>query len=592
MHHFDLILTLTGGLAAALVCGYITYRLGLSPIVGYLIAGFAVGPHSAVFVANKELADQMAEIGVILLMFGVGLQFHLEELLKVRRVALPGAILQSAVATALGCVVAWQIGWDWKAGLVFGLAISVASTVVLMRVLADNNDLHTPAGHIAVGWLVVEDIFTVIVLVLMPVLFGAQQTGSGGVVLALFWAVIKIGFLIGFTFIAGGRVIPWLLGHVAASRSRELFTLTVLVLALGIAVGAAQLFGASMALGAFLAGMVVGRSEFSVRAVSEALTLRDAFAVLFFVSVGMLFSPMHLLEAPGVIVATLAIIMIGKPLTALVLVMLLGYPLRAALIVAVALAQIGEFSFILASLGGSLGIFPELGSQALVAAAIVSISLNPLIYRFNGYIESWARRRPRIWSLLGARLYEEDAGATLTSDQPPVQYRAIVVGYGPVGRTVARLLKASHIEPTIIEMNLDTVRRLRAEGISAVYGDVTHTETLKEAGAANAVSLILSTADMEGAGEVIKLARDLNPDLRVFARTNYLLEMEAVRKAGANAVFSGEGEVALSMTEFMLRQLGATGEQIDRERDRIREELFRGDSGAITDASEPTAGPG
>lgn len=574
MQHFDLIMTLTSGLAAALVLGYITHRLGLSPIVGYLLAGFALGPHSPGYVANKELADQMAEIGVILLMFGVGLQFHFEELFKVRRVALPGAVCQSLVATMLGCLLAIQIGWSWKAGLVFGLAVSVASTVVLLRVLVDNNDLHTPAGHIAVGWLVVEDIFTVLVLVLLPVIFTTTGNGPVAIVQSLLWAVGKIAFLIVFTFVVGGRLIPWLLGHVAASRSRELFTLTVLVLALGIAVGAAKLFGASMALGAFLAGMVVGRSEFSLRAVSEALTLRDAFAVLFFVSVGMLFNPIYVLSAPGVVAATLGIVMLGKPITAIAIVILLGYPLRVALIVAVALAQIGEFSFILSALGTSLGILPEEATHALVVAAIVSISMNPLIYRLNDRVESWARRRPAIWRWFGARLYEEDTGSGTGPERGPSHYRAIVVGYGPVGRTVSRLLRESNITPTIIEMNLDTVRQLREEGVHAIYGDVTHAETLKEAGAASAIALVISTADMRGSEEVIKLARELNPKITVYARANYLKEIAPLRAAGASAIFSGEGEVALSMTEFILRQLGATAEQVDRERDRIRTELF------------------
>src|SRR6516162_8812986 len=315
MHHLDLLLTLTGGLAAALVCGYLTHRLGLSPIVGYLLGGIAVGPYTPGFVANRPLAEQLAEVGVILLMFGVGLQFHLKELLAVRRVALPGAIVQSTLATVLGAVVARAFGWSWTAGIVFGLALSVASTVVLVRVLTDAHDLHTPTGHIAVGWLVVEDLFTVIVLVLLPALFG--ERGAGGLPLALLLTALKIGLLVAVTFVLGGRLIPWLLGRVAATGSRELFTLTVLVVALGIAVGSATLFGVSMALGAFLAGMVVGRSEFSLRAATEALPMRHAFAVLFFVSVGMLFDPSYLLTAPGVVLATLGIILLGKPLAAL-----------------------------------------------------------------------------------------------------------------------------------------------------------------------------------------------------------------------------------------------------------------------------------
>src|SRR4051794_28475561 len=297
MHaNIDLILTLTGSLAAALALGYVTQRLGLSPLVGYLLAGVVVGPSTPGFVADRHLAEQLAEVGVILLMFGVGLQFHFKELLAVRRIVVPGAVVQSLAATALGAVTGWAFGWGWSAGLVYGIAVSVASTVVLIRVLADHNDLHTQTGHVAVGWLVVEDLFTVVVLVLLPALFGGE--GAGGLPLALLLTALKIGVLVALTFLLGGRLIPWLLGRVDETRTRELFTLTILVVALGIAVGSALLFGVSMALGAFLAGMVVGRSDFSLRAATEALPMRDAFAVLFFVSTGMLFDPRSLLQAP------------------------------------------------------------------------------------------------------------------------------------------------------------------------------------------------------------------------------------------------------------------------------------------------------
>lgn len=578
MHNLDLILTLTGGLAAASILGYCSYRLGLSPIVGYLLAGFVVGPNTPGFVANKELADQLSEIGVILLMFGVGLQFHFKELLAVRRVAIPGAVCQSLVATGLGCLVAHEFGWSWSAGLVFGMAISVASTVVLMRVLADNHDLHTPTGHIAVGWLVVEDLLTVLVLVLLPVVFGPNQTETGNVALALSWSLVKLALLVVFTFFVGSRVIPWLLNRVAATRSRELFMLSVLVVALGIAVGAAKLFDASMALGAFLAGMVVGRSEFSLRAASEALPMRDAFAVLFFVSVGMLFNPRFLWQSPGLVAATLGIILVGKPLAALGIVLLLRYPLRVALSVAVALAQIGEFSFILAALGKELGILTEAATNTLIVAAIVSISLNPILYRLVDYLEEKVRRYPRVWSWFNARLQARIPGAQAdeTAEVPTCQHRAIVVGYGPVGQTVAKLLRANDIEPTVVELNLDTVRRLRAEGMQAVYGDATHRDTLKHAGIERSVTIILSAAGIHGSQEAIRLSRELNQNIRVFARAAYLGEIPALRRAGADAVFSGEGEVALVMTEFILKQLGATPEQIDHERERIREDLFGG----------------
>jgi len=386
MHAYDLILTLTGGLTAALALGYVTHRLGLSPIAGYLLAGTLVGPHTPGFVADTKLAEQLAEIGVILLMFGVGLQFHVEELLAVRRVAVPGAVAQSVAATALGAVLAHWLGWSWPAGIVFGMALAVASTVVLIRVLADHNQLHTQAGHIAVGWLVVEDLFTVIALVLLPALFG--DTGSGTPLwLALLTTALKVGALVAFTAIVGTRAIPTLLDHVAHTRSRELFTLTVLVLALGIAVGSSLIFSVSMALGAFLAGMVVGRSDYSLRAAADALPMRDAFAVLFFVSVGMLLDPAALVDAPAFTLGALVVILIAKPLVAFAIVWVMRYPLHASLTVAIALAQIGEFSFILSTIGRDLGLLTPVASNALVAASIVSIVLNPLLYRLAGPFE-------------------------------------------------------------------------------------------------------------------------------------------------------------------------------------------------------------
>ncbi|HEY5310886.1 MAG TPA: cation:proton antiporter [Pirellulales bacterium] len=380
MHELDLLLTLFGALAAAVVLGYLTQRLGLSPIVGYLLAGLVVGPNTPGFVANQPLADQLAEIGVILLMFGVGLHFEFSHLAAVWRVALPGALIQSLVATALGCLVGQAFGWGWSAGLVFGLAISVASTVVLLRVLEDNRQLQSPAGHIAVAWLIIEDLFTALVLVVMPAAF-ALQPGGPGIGWALGLSLLKVGLLIVLVVIGGGRVIPWLLARIAATDSRELFTLSVLVLALGIAVGAARVFGVSIALGAFLAGMAVGRSKFAARAASEALPMRDAFAVLFFVSVGMLLKPDSLLEMPWLVAGTSAIILLGKPLTALAIAVLLGQPWRVGLTIAVALAQVGEFSFILATFAKSLGILPESALNAIVSAAMISISLNPLLFR-------------------------------------------------------------------------------------------------------------------------------------------------------------------------------------------------------------------
>jgi CPA2 family monovalent cation:H+ antiporter-2 len=561
VHSFDLILTLTGGLAAALVFGYLTQRLRLSPIVGYLIAGLLVGPYTPGYVADRALAEQLAEVGVILLMFGVGLQFHIEELLAVRMVAIPGAVVQSAVATGLGILVAQAAGWNLSAGIVFGIALSVASTVVLIRVLSDNRQLHTPTGHIAVGWLVVEDLFTVLVLVLMPAVFGG---GSTTPLMATVYAVLKVAALVGFTIVVGGRTIPWLLARIARTQSRELFTLAVLVTALGIAVASAEVFGVSMALGAFLAGLVVGRSEFSVRAASDALPMRDAFAVLFFVSVGMLFNPESLTAEPLLIAATVAVVLVGKPLAALAIVALFKYPLKVGMSVAVALAQIGEFSFIVSNLGTQLGVLPAPATDVLIAAAIVSITLNPLLFRAIGLLEQKLSRRSR--ALPQAEPAPREA-------RVPPSHRAIVVGYGPVGRTVTRLLRENEISPTIIELNVDTVRALRSDGIDALYGDAAHHATLASAGIDRANNLVVSIAGLPGVEEAFKVARELNPVVQILARANYLREVPALRAAGADVVVSGEGEVALGFTEAILERLGATPEQIDRERERVHTEL-------------------
>lgn len=574
MHSYDLILTLTGGLGGALILGYLTQRLGLSPIVGYLLAGTLVGPHTPGFVANAALAEQLAEIGVILLMFGVGLQFHIEELLAVRRVAIPGAIAQSGVATVLGALLVRAFGWDWPAALIFGMALAVASTVVLIRVLADNNDLHTQAGHIAVGWLVVEDLFTVLALVLLPALFG-PVAANASLPLALGITALKVGALVAFTGLVGARVIPRLLDYVANTRSRELFTLTVLVIALGIAVGSSLIFSVSMALGAFLAGMVVGRSDYSLRAASDALPMRDAFAVLFFVSVGMLLDPDALMASPVLAIGALAIVLIAKPFVAMLFVWMMKYPFKTALTAGIALAQIGEFSFILATMGRELGALPAEATNVLVAAAIASIVLNPVAYRTIRPIERWAMAQPRLWAVLNRPSFvPADLVASHRERSSDPSHRAVVIGFGPTGRTVVRLLRENGIAPTVIDLNIDAVRRLRDEGVDAIYGDATRLETLESAGLAKAGSLILGSAGMANSAEVIRMARSLNRSIRVLARASYLRDVAGLREAGANNVYSGEGEVALAFIEDILDTLGATPEQIDRERERAHAELI------------------
>jgi CPA2 family monovalent cation:H+ antiporter-2 len=565
VHDITLILTLTVGLTVALILGYATQRLGLSPIVGYLLAGVAVGPYTPGFQADHGMAQQLAEIGVLLLMFGVGLHFHFRELYEVRKIAVLGAFFQSGVAVVLGLLAGRLLGWGWSTGLIFGGAVSVASTVVLIRVLSDNRDLHTRAGHIAVGWLVVEDLLTVVALVVLPTVLGGADAAPAGLAAAVGLVVLKIGALVAVTLLAGGRVIPWILERVAATRSRELFTLAVLVIALGIAVGAARGFGVSMALGAFLAGMIVGRSDFSMRAASEALPMRDAFAVLFFVSIGMLLDPASLLESPAALLVALAIVLVAKPAAALAILLALGHPLRTALPVSVSLAQIGEFSFILAGLGRQLGVMPDEAVNTLVATAIISITLNPPLYRSVGAVERWlARRHPRI-----AEPGDEEGTVAVSPSQ-----KAIVVGYGPAGQTVTELLLDNGIEPTVIELNLDTVRRLRTFDVRAIYGDAARPEVLDEAGIAGAASLILTSGTGSLDEEIIRRAKEMNPRVLVLARSQYVRGIEKLRRAGADDAFSAEGEVALAFTARILERLGATAEQIDRERRRV-EETFR-----------------
>ncbi|HEY6880213.1 MAG TPA: cation:proton antiporter [Polyangiales bacterium] len=555
-HAAPLILTLASAFAAALVLGLITQRLRLSPIVGYLIAGVLIGPFTPGVHAHLELAQELAEVGVILLMFGVGLHFHVSELLAVRKVAIPGALIQIVVATLAGTWMTQAFGWSQRAGLVFGLAVSVASTVVLLRVLADNGALHTRAGHVAVGWLVVEDLFTVVVLVLLPLL-SDRDASFGSLLSSLGLVLLKIAVLVGFTWLAGDRLIPGLLAYVAKTRSRELFTLSVLALALGIAVGASSLFGVSMALGAFLAGTVVGQSEFSSRAASDALPMRDAFAVLFFVAMGMLFDPNALIENAWLTFATVGLVMVVKPATALLSLLAMRHSLRSSLLISLSLAQIGEFSFIVTALGAQLKLLPEAASPVLVVASLVSIAINPLLFRF---IEPLSRR-------MSLKPPNE-----LHHMPPAERDRAIVVGYGPVGRIISRVLRENGVEPVVIELNHETVNALTREGVAVVYGDASQQSILELAGAEHAVGLIFAAAGSPPEA-VVRLAKQLNPRILVLARTTYLQESAELGSAGADVVVTAEAEVALAMAERLLNGLGASAEQLDRERARVRAEL-------------------
>jgi CPA2 family monovalent cation:H+ antiporter-2 len=555
MNDLTVLMTFAAGLAMALVLGFVATRLRLSPIVGYLVAGIAVGPFTGGYVADQHVADQFAEIGVILLLFGVGLRFHLDELLAVWRIAIPGALFQSAISTLALAGLLRLIGVDFVSGVVLGISISVASTVVMALVLAERRDLHAPIGHIAIGWTVVEDLLTVTVLLLLPMFVGSGAEGEPSVGAALGRAALKIVALVVLVIVLGKWVIPRALEQIARVRSRELFTLSVLVVALGVAIGAAKVFGVSMALGAFLAGLAVGRSEFAARAANDALPMRDAFAVLFFVSVGMLCDPRSVLQAPLLIALVLAVVLIGKPLAAMLVVRLLGKPMSTAVGVGAALSQVGEFSFILGAAARKLGLIDDDGWNALVVASIISIALNPTVYG------------------LARRLSGGAAALAQAPEREQVDpQRCILIGYGPVGRTVRRILSERDAVVTVVELNLETVRRLRAEGVPVVYGDVLRPGTLEEAGVATAGSLILSV-EVEDAAELIRQARSVNPELRVLARCAHLRDVPALRRAGATVIAAAEAEVALALAEALDADLGSES-QIAGRRDDVRRRLY------------------
>ncbi len=570
MHEYKLLEILAAGFGLALVFGYLALRLKLSPIVGYLLAGFLVGPQSPGFVADMGLASQLSEAGVILLMFGVGLHFNLGDLLAVKGVAIPGAVLQSAAATAVGAWAATALGLPLPAGIMLGLGLAVASTVVLLRVLSDNNMVDTVHGHVGIGWLVVEDLFTVLILVLLPsvasLMNGAAPAGaaSGSVVWpaldALGGALLRLTALWVTVLVVGGRVVPWLLTHIVRSRSQELFTLTVLVAAFATAVGAALLFQASMALGAFLGGMVIGKTKLSHQAGADLLPLRDAFAVLFFLSVGMLFNPAFLFEKPLLIAACLAIVLLLKPLTAILVVTVLGYSVHTALTVAVGLAQVGEFSFILTQQAQHLGLIPESVYNVLVVCALVSITLNPGLFSTIPKIEAALKKREKLWRVLNARA---DARA-LKGNAAHAPHRhgsgtpapdvpiAVVVGYGPTGKSVARALSDRGVTPVVIDLNVDTVNRLTGKGKWAIFGDSSKRNILIAAGIERAGYLIITLPIVADVAATAAMARSLNPEIRILVRARFLEENKLLRKAGVTAVAFEEEEVAKSLTEMVL----------------------------------------
>lgn len=565
-HDVTLITTLAAGLGLAMIMGLLMARLKIPALVGYLLAGIIIGPATPGFVADVELAGQLAEIGVILLMFGVGLHLSLDDLLSVRRIAVPGAVFQIGVATLLGMAVASFWGWPIGAALVFGLSLSCASTVVLLRALEDRGILATVNGRIAVGWLVVEDLVMVLVLVLLPALAGilggkvdisAPLGAGGGAWMPLAVTLAKVAAFIALMLMVGRRVFPHLLYWVARTGSRELFTLCVIATALGVAYGSAKLFGVSFALGAFFAGMMMRESEFSHRAAAESLPLRDAFSVLFFVSVGMLFDPQVLIESPFKVLAVASIIMFGKTLAAIALVLLFRYPLNTALTVGASLAQIGEFSFILAGLGMTLGLLPAEGQSLILAGALISIAFNSLVFSAVEPAQAWIRER----SSLARKLESRDdplAVLPMSVDQSHLTGQVVLVGYGRVGRRIADALSAQKISFVVAEQQRELVEALRARNIPAVSGDAAEPMVLVQAHIARAGLLVIATPDTFNVRKMVETARKLNPDIEVIVRTHSDDEANLLQKEDIGKVFMGERELAHSMTRHILARMKGT----------------------------------
>ena len=581
-HDTPLIATIVAGLGLAFVFGALANRFRIPPLVGYLVAGVLVGPNTPGFVADAGLANELAEIGVILLMFGVGLHFSLKDLLSVRAIAVPGAIVQIGFATLLGVGLSWMLGWTMGAGLVFGLALSVASTVVLLRALQERRLIETERGRIAVGWLIVEDLAMVLALVLLPALAGVlggqeQADAHSSGLLSLpasygIWGVVgitlaKVVAFVVVMLVVGRRVIPWILHYVAHTGSRELFRLSVLAIALGVAFGAAKLFGVSLALGAFFAGMIMSESELSHRAAEESLPLRDAFSVLFFVSVGMLFDPFSLISNGWPILATLVIIVIGKSLAAFVIVLAFGYPIATALMISASLAQIGEFSFILAELGVGLNLLPEQGRDLILAGAILSIVLNPLMFMALDRMKPWldkraARTAPPVEAKPVGPATEPGQVASVAAavvakeDGPPpkttLSNHAILIGYGRVGSLVGAALKEAALPFLVVEDADKTLARLKADDIETVAGNAANAEVFAAANPEGASRLILAIPNAFEAGQIVLRARTANPNINVVARAHSDAEVDHLKGLGANTVIMGEREIARGIVEEVL----------------------------------------
>ena len=562
-----MIITLVIGLTLALVLGMLAQQLRLSPLVGYLVAGMLAAQPWWGHPVDSHIVEEFSHIGVALLLFGVGLHFHFKDLLAVRKVALPGSCICMVLWTGLGAVVYYLLGGaeaDWLGGTMFGMCVCVSSTVVLTRVLSENRLLQTPSGHTALGWLVVEDIFTIIMLVLLPVLFGGDAAQQN-IWEALGWMSLKLVAMVICVAYLGRKVIARVLTYVSRHSSDELFTLAVLVFALGIAVLSAHVFNASMEFGAFLSGMVVGQSKFASRAASDALPMRHAFAVLFFVSVGMGFNLSGIVECWPLALGTVLFTLLFKPVSAYFVIRMLGRPGSLGVIVGTSLSQIGEFSFILAALAaGTYGLMPQSAANVITGVAIITITLNAALYRFvPGLIRRMEDR--------GIGLVKNPGQEIIPAPSEEKQ-RVIVVGYGPCGEITSDILRRNNIDVVVIEMNVDTVSRLQKEGIPVIHGDARLRALLQSAGVEGSEAIVISVTSAP-ADEIAEAARSLNPGIGVIAATHFIRNAQLMRSKGARAIFSGEEELALSMGAYLLHSFGAPDEQVVRERSHMRRKL-------------------
>ncbi len=556
-HSTTLITTLAVGFGLALIFGFVAEKCKLPALVGYLLAGILIGPSTPGFVADVSIASQLSEIGVMLLMFGVGLHFSINDLLAVKRIALPGAIIQMATATLMGMWLAHIWGWSIGEGLIFGLALSCASTVVLLKALESRGFLDSMNGKIAVGWLVVEDLITVLVLVLMPplasLLGGTSPSSTSSLSYTLVITALQVTGFVVLMLVVGKRFLPWMLWHVAKTGSRELFTLSVISAAIGIAYGSAKLFSISFALGAFFAGMVMRESEFSHRAAEESLPLRDAFAVLFFVSVGMLFEPSILMQKPLSVLAVVAVIMLGKSLVALAITLAFKYPLNTALTVAASLAQIGEFSFILAGLGLSLHLLSAEGMSLILAGALISIALNPVIFSIVKPFRNWVLSFSE-----SAREYEKRTDLyselPMSTERKYLEGQVVLVGYGHVGRKIAASLTEAKIPYVVVEKNRELVENLRKAGTPSVSGDASEPGVLIQAHIANASMLVIATSDTIDVRKMVETAKLLQPSIKIVVRTDSESEFNFLIKENLGQIFYGEEELANGMCRFILEQ--------------------------------------